>query len=329
MRSLLSVRFVSSGASTKINREMLAKLRSETGYPIINCKQALQISEYDYDKALVHLTEIARQKGLDKLQNTTRNMSQGLIALYSNKTSAAFVEVNCETDFVAKTELFQSLAKSAASTLLQNYSSSTRSSQDHLSKLNVEVEDLNKMQISKSKQTIEESLQLAAGKLREKIGIRRALLFSSPPDHFLGTYVHPSVLVTSSTPSLKLGVFASAVSFKPSEGGCISPSSNFQALIGRNLAQHIVGMNSKEIGDEPEMKLVNSERYRLTGELEEMNSTEENGLIERRFPVSNSRQLLKQEFLFDNTISVAEWLRHKKVEVFDFVRFRVGESDLV
>lgn len=93
-----------------ITPSMIKELREKTGAGIMDCKEALVQSDGDVDKAMDHL----RKKGLAQAaKRATRVASEGLVSSYIHAGGkiGVLVEVNCETDFVAKTDLFQELVK--------------------------------------------------------------------------------------------------------------------------------------------------------------------------------------------------------------------------
>jgi len=96
-----------------ITSEMVKELRQATGAGVLNCKKALEASNGDLDKAVEYL----REKGLAAAaKRADRAASDGVIGVYVHHGSriAAMVELNCETDFVARTKEFQALAHDLA-----------------------------------------------------------------------------------------------------------------------------------------------------------------------------------------------------------------------
>lgn len=96
-----------------ITAEQVKTLREKTGVGLMDCKEALKVSGGDMNKAVDYL----REKGLAKAQKrATRAATDGTIAVYIHMGGkiATMVEVNCETDFVAKTDQFQAFAKDVA-----------------------------------------------------------------------------------------------------------------------------------------------------------------------------------------------------------------------
>ncbi len=100
-------------ASTTISPKDVSELRTRTGAGMMDCKRALEESGGDMDKA----SEILRKKGIAKAEKRTgRNASQGLVVSYihHNAQVGVLLELNCETDFVARTDEFSQLAREIA-----------------------------------------------------------------------------------------------------------------------------------------------------------------------------------------------------------------------
>lgn len=96
-----------------VTADMVKELRTATGAGVLECKKALEAAGGDFDKAATAL----REKGLAAAaKKASREAKEGLVGSYVHMGSkvAALVEVNCETDFVARTEAFQVLAKDLA-----------------------------------------------------------------------------------------------------------------------------------------------------------------------------------------------------------------------
>ena len=96
-----------------ISAETIKELRALTGAGVLDCKKALEANDGDFEKAADYL----RQKGLAAAaKKATREANEGLIGTYVHTGSkvAGMVEVNCETDFVARTDTFQALVKDLA-----------------------------------------------------------------------------------------------------------------------------------------------------------------------------------------------------------------------
>ncbi len=96
-----------------VTTQMIKELREATGAGVLDCKQALQATDGDFDKAV----DLLREKGLAAAaKRASREAKEGLIGSYIHAGAkvASLVEVNCETDFVARTDEFQELAHDLA-----------------------------------------------------------------------------------------------------------------------------------------------------------------------------------------------------------------------
>ena len=111
-----SLHLAAAAAATKSS---LGKLRKKTGYSLSICKKALEESGQDMAKAELWLREQAQAQGWAKAQKLEgRNTQQGLLGVQVVGDKAALVELNCETDFVARNAKFHSLLQVVASTCI-------------------------------------------------------------------------------------------------------------------------------------------------------------------------------------------------------------------
>jgi elongation factor Ts len=141
-----------------IDLELLKKLREETAASVSDCRRALEESNGDYKKALEWLKTRAAEKAEKKLNRET---GEGFIGTYvhQNGKVAAMVELLCETDFVARTDEFQKLAKEVA---MQVAAMSPK-----------DVDELLKQEyIRDSSMTIEQMIKQVIGKLGENITVK-------------------------------------------------------------------------------------------------------------------------------------------------------------
>ena len=153
--------------------EKIKKLRQTTGAGFKDCNSALKESKGDLDKA----AEILRVKGIAKAsKKMSRDAKEGVILLSGDNKKTSLLEVNCETDFVAKNDDFISFVKELGD--LNNKCSSS-------------LEDLKKSKM-KNKKNVEENLIDLTSKIGEKITIRRSAFFGN--DKFLNfSYTHSSI----------------------------------------------------------------------------------------------------------------------------------------
>jgi elongation factor Ts len=154
-----------------ITADSVKQLRERTGAGMMECKKALVESNGDLDAA----AELMRKSGLAKAdKKAARIAAEGTVAIERAGSSAALVEVNCETDFVARSDEFQEFARDVAKAALTSAASS--------------VESL--VESKHGSATLEERRRALIAKIGENIAVRRFVRISSPGA--LGTYMHGS-----------------------------------------------------------------------------------------------------------------------------------------
>lgn len=150
-----------------ITAQMVKELREKTGAGMMDCKKALVESEGDMEKA----QEILRQKGISSADKKMgRIAAEGLVASSIVGNSGAMVEVNCETDFVAKNEEFKALAADVAKLIAKSNVST--------------VEEL--LQVTFEGKALEEIIKEKIATIGEKITVRRFVKYEGN----LSTYIH-------------------------------------------------------------------------------------------------------------------------------------------
>lgn len=125
--------------TTKISfageKSLLASLRKKTGYTFANCKKALEIHNNDLNLAETWLRQQAQELGWSKATKLEgRRTTQGLIGVAVRDNDGVLVEVNCETDFVARNAEFQKIVEETTRTCL-NYAKSQQKSQNKITKV--------------------------------------------------------------------------------------------------------------------------------------------------------------------------------------------------
>lgn len=146
-----------------ISMDQIKQLREKTGAGVMDAKKALEESKGNMENAI----EWVRQRGLAKAaKKADREAKEGVIASYVHMNKvAALVELNCETDFVARNEEFQHLGKEVA---MQVASMAPEN-----------VEELLKQQYNRDpKRTIEELVKELSGKIGEKMEIKRFIRYA-------------------------------------------------------------------------------------------------------------------------------------------------------
>ncbi|CAB1353756.1 unnamed protein product [Coregonus sp. 'balchen'] len=207
-------------------KALLMKLRKSTGYTFINCKKALEKFENDITKAESWLHEQAQKEGWSKASKLEgRRAKEGLIGLFVGDKAAVMVEVNCETDFVARNEKFQQLVKDVAFATMAYHSSKNKGQTGYVKSL-LAAEDLSK-------------LNLGEGRLGENMSVRRAVTVGVPAGWHIGSYIHGGVAVQS---DMAMGRYGALVVFQGGKDGA-------QDTLGRKLGQHVVGEAPVSLGN--------------------------------------------------------------------------------
>ena len=279
--------------------EKIKNLRQSTGAGFKDCSSALKESNGDVDKAV----EILRIKGVAKAsKKMSRDAKEGVMALSGEENKTSILEVNCETDFVAKNEDFIKFVK-------------------ELSDLNNLVEsDLDKLQKSKmlNNNSVEENLVTMIAKIGEKITLGRSktLKNNSSKNYF---YLHTVVKDNLS----KLAVIVSLNSNENNEK---------VNLFGKQLAMHIAASNPLAISqDEIDNKIIEKENELINEELK--NSGKPDEIIKKisvgkinKFKEESS--LMTQDWVMEPKKKVKDIINELKIDnlrIIDFCRYKIGE----
>jgi elongation factor Ts len=198
-----------------LSTSLIAKLRKETSLSLAQCKKALDESQNDYNRALQWLCEHEQQIGADKAEKLkNRTAKEGWVSVYLTDHALLLTEINCETDFVARNDVFHHLIQHIHQQAMQ-----------HRLFSNVELV---------AHPSVQQVLYETIARLGENIQLRRIHLFEKHhKDDIFGHFIHGS-----QAPYVCSGRIAAFIRAPPS----LSP------LLARQLAQHVVGMNpsSKE-----------------------------------------------------------------------------------
>ena len=280
--------------------EKIKLLRQSTGAGFKDCNSALKESSGDLEKA----SEILRVKGIAKAsKKMSRDAKEGVILLSGDDNKSSLLEVNCETDFVAKNKDFINFVKELSE--LNNLCSS-----------DLEKLDKSKMQNEKS---VNENLVSLIAKIGEKITIGRAKTVENPNSKIF-SYQHSIIQDNVS----KLGVI---VSIK-NNNNQIEKLNSF----GKHLAMHIAASNpialtsemiQKEIV-EKEQDLI-AEELKNSGKPEEIAKKISLGKI-NKFKEENS--LMTQDWVMEPKKKVKDVISEigsNEIKINEFVRFKIGE----
>ncbi len=279
--------------------ENIKKLRQSTGAGFKDCNAALKESSGDLEKA----AEILRVKGIAKAsKKMSRDAKEGVIVVSGDSKKTSLIEVNCETDFVAKNDDFLNFVKELSE--INNQCSSDKD------KLNKSVMDNGK--------TVEENLVALIAKIGEKITIgKTSTIENSNSQNFI--YQHSVIKDNVS----KLGV---VVSIETSEDNDQIKS------FGKQLSMHIaasnpIALNSDEIKEDviqKEQELI-SEELKNSGKPEEIAKKISLGKI-NKFKEENS--LMTQDWVMEPKKKVKDILTEINIpnlKIKEFTRIKIGE----
>ena len=279
--------------------EKIKQLRQSTGAGFKDCNLALKESKGDLEKAV----EILRVKGIAKAsKKMSRVAKEGVIVLFGNENKSSLLEVNCETDFVAKNDAFISFVKE-----LSEFNNQCNS-------------DLKKLEqsIMKNGKTVNENLVSLIAKIGEKITIGRAkTLENESCENF--SYQHSIIKDNVS----KLGVIVSLENNAESEK---------IKSFGKQLAMHIAASNPIAIStDKLEKQVLDKEEELISEELKNSGKPEE---IAKKIALGKINKfkeessLMTQDWVMDSKKKVKDILTEisgKDLNIKEFVRFKVGE----
>ena len=279
--------------------EKIKKLRQSTGAGFKDCNAAIKESNGDLDKA----AEILRIKGISKAsKKMSRNAKEGVVALSGDYNKTSVIEVNCETDFVAKNDDFINFVK-------------------ELSDINNLVEsniDLLKQHKMKNTKSVEENLVSMIAKIGEKITLGRSktLKYENSKNYY---YLHSIVKDNLS----KIAVIT-ALSFKE--------KSEKVDLFGKQLSMHIAASNPLSLYPEGiNQEILNKEQELVTEELK--NSGKPENIAKKissgkmnKFKEENS--LMTQQWVMEpkkKVKNILEELGIKELKIVDFYRIKIGD----
>ena len=282
---------------------MVKDLRDKTGAGMMDCKTALSETNADFERAVDWL----RKKGLAKAaKKAGRTAAEGLIGIATQTDCGAIVEVNSETDFVARGGEFQDYVRKAAQQALEE--------EGELERLLLSPFD--------DGHTMAEALTALVGKIGENMSVRRSAGLAVSPG-VVASYIH-----NAAAPDLgKIGVLVAL----ESEG-------NVDALqrLGKQLAMHVAAANPLALTPDalsPETvareRSIYEDQARQTGKPEGVISKMVDGRM-RKFYEENV--LLSQTFVVDGETPVSRVLENAAkdvgapVRITGFVRFAVGEG---
>jgi elongation factor Ts len=279
-------------------------LREKTGAGMMDCKKALVEANGDEEKAI----EILRKKGLAKAaKKADRNAAEGRVEVYISPDykKGSIVEVNCETDFVAKTDEFVEFVKEIVKTVNVN-----------------DINDVNELMSAKfGSATFEEELKIKIAKIGENIVVRRMATIKADDNGIVNGYIHAGG---------RVGVLVAAACDKPEVCEAIKDTL-------RDIAMHIAAMKPLYLNPESVPAEVIEKEKEIAREQLLKEGKPEN-VLDKIIPgkIKKFYQevcLTEQEYVkAEKKESVAEALNKAakaaggSAKLVDFVRFEVGEG---
>ncbi len=301
----------------EISAQLVKQLRDRTGAGMMECKKALQEADGDIEKAV----DILRKRGIaGASKKESRSTKQGIISAFidARGKSGVLVEVNCESDFVARTEDFQSLATDVAHHIAEMKPKAVRA--EDVTKAE---HALYEQKFAKDKSTtVGELVKTKIAKLGENINVSRFASFEADGNGVVGHYIHTGAQIGV---LLEVNLGAAGTSAKD----------EFKTLL-RDMAMQIAAAHPQFVSRDQvpaallaKEREIQRERALGEGKPEKMVDKIAEGRMGKFY---EEVCLLDQPFIRENTISVAELIKTVGAKIGDtinvarFVRYKVGDS---
>jgi len=281
--------------------EKVKQLREITGVGFKDCKNAISETKGDIEKSI----ELLRKKGIAKAnKRMTRVASEGLVSIYEEGNKFSMIEINSETDFVAKNDEFIKFSEELAIITLKE---------------NGKMEKIMSSEM-KNKKKVEDSLIDLISKIGEKITIRRCA-FIEGDTNINFSYTHSSIKKNVG----KLGVLLSLATTKPK---------NEILEFGKQLAMQVAASSPLSIDrNDLDQNILKKEKEIIDEELK--NSGKDSKITDKialgklnKFISENT--LLNQEWIMEPKKKVKDIINEipgkEKIEIKKFFRFKVGEG---
>ncbi|EOA8655638.1 TPA: elongation factor Ts [Staphylococcus aureus] len=273
-----------------ISAKLVKELRKKTGAGMMDCKKALTETDGDIDKAIDYL----REKGIAKAaKKADRIAAEGLVHVETKGNDAVIVEINSETDFVARNEGFQELVKEIANQVLDTKAET--------------VEALMETTLPNGK-SVDERIKEAISTIGEKLSVRRFAIRTKTDNDAFGAYLHMGG---------RIGVLT-----------VVKGSTDEEAA--RDVAMHIAAINPKYVSSEQvSEEEINHEREVLKQQA--LNEGKPENIVEKMVEGRLRKYLqeicaVDQDFVKNPDVTVEAFLKTKGGKLVDFVRYEVGEG---
>jgi len=272
-----------------ITAQMVKELREKTGAGMMDCKKALTETNGDIEKAI----DVLRERGIAKAaKKADRIAAEGLSAVKIDGNTAVIVEVNSETDFVAKNDLFIQLVDEIAGVLLKNKPENVEAA--------LEVKPDNGT-------TLGERINEAIAKIGEKLSLRRFTVLEKADDETFGSYVHMGG---------RIAVLTQVT------------GQNEEAA--KDIAMHVAAMNPRYI-DRENVPQDEIDREKEVLKQQALNEGKPENIVEKMVQGRLNKFfeeicLVDQAYVKDPDLKVKKYLADKGATVKAFVRYEVGEG---
>ncbi|NSX83640.1 elongation factor Ts [Wolbachia endosymbiont of Atemnus politus] len=264
----------------KMNLDSVKELRDRTGLGLSDCKKALEECNGDIKKAIDKLRAVGLAKAGKKCDRVT---SDGLIAMHLNENRGVLIELNCETDFVAKNEKFIELISNLASIAHQERCTSA----DELK--NAKYEGVG---------TVQEAIMNGTSVLGEKLELSK-LCYLESKDGVIAGYVHGDVR--------NLGKTGALVALQSS-----GDQSKLQE-VGKQIAMHVVAMKPEALSiDDLDHTKLNNERYIIEEQVKNLNKPEE---VTRKIVDGRMAKYYEEVVLLEH-----KFIKDDKMKISDFIK---------
>jgi elongation factor Ts len=283
----------------------IKNLREKTGAGMMDCKTALAENGGDFEASVDWL----RQKGIAKAgKKAGRVAAEGLVAIAQTDTGAGIIELNSETDFVAKNDTFQTLANTIA-----GYAAATKG----------DLDALNKHQCATFNKPVADVVTEHIATIGENLTLRRSAFIAKPANGTVVSYIHNPASATTG----KIGVLVGL----ESEGD----AAKLQEL-GKQLAMHVAAAKPEALTQEgvsddlvERERNIFAEQARASGKPEAIIEKMIEGRIRKFY---EEIVLLDQAFVIDGKTKISEVLEEAAkdlgapVKITSYVRFELGEG---
>lgn len=274
-----------------VTAQMVKELREKTGAGMLDCKKALTETKGDMEKAI----DFLREKGIAKAANKAdRIAAEGTTSVLTNGNKAVLLEVNAETDFVAKNDAFKQLVAELGEHLLSQQPAT--------------LEEALTQSLNGNGPAVQEHINAAIAKIGEKISLRRFALIDKEDGDTFGVYLHMGG---------RIGVLT-----------VLSGTSD--ADVAKDVAMHVAAVNPRFITrDEVPAEVTEHEKEVLTQQA--LNEGKPANIVEKMVigrlgKFFEEICLLDQSFVKDPDQKVGKFVQSKGASVKSFVRYEVGEG---